>query len=146
MNISWLLILSGGITDILDGWFARRSYKKSVLGSRLDPLADKLLLLAPLIWLTKNNILPIWAVWLLIVRELIISLWRSSEASGGPSSFNGKLKTILQFISVLLMLWPSSWGGISISLMLQQIGWYLFWPSLYLALYSSFSYLRSQLN
>ena len=53
----------------------------------------------------------------------------------------GKLKTILQFASLLLLLWPNGWG-FGLAAALQSAGWWLFWPSLLLALSSAWGYLR----
>jgi CDP-diacylglycerol--glycerol-3-phosphate 3-phosphatidyltransferase len=80
------------------------------LGARLDPLTDKILISAPLLWLGATDLLPLWAVWLLLGRELLISGWRAGQGSGGPASKAGKAKTILQFASLLLLLWPCDWG------------------------------------
>ena len=140
--LAWLLLVGGGITDALDGWMARRAGGGSSWGARLDPLADKLLLVAPLLWLAANGSLPLWAVWLLLARELLISGWRRDANDGAPASRWGKAKTILQFVSLLLMLWPEDWGnGVAVA-QLHQLGWWLFWPSLVLALQSALGYLR----
>ena len=143
-SLAWILVLVGAISDFADGALARRAGGGTKWGARLDPLADKILLLAPLIWLVSNSVLPIWSVWLLLTRELIISLWRSSELQGGTASKGGKAKTIFQFISVLLMIWPDDWGGKDFVLAVHKCGWYLFWPSLLLALFSAFNYLNPQ--
>jgi len=142
--IAWFLILFGGITDITDGALARKAGGGSKWGAQLDPLADKILLLAPLLWLVSDSVLPFWSIWLLITRELIISLWRSSQKKGGPASIGGKIKTILQFISILFMIWPNTWGGINIVSNIQKLGWYLFWISLVTALLSALKYLKPQ--
>ena len=144
LSIAWILILLAGFSDIADGYLARKAGGGSIWGARLDPLADKILLTAPLIWLGVNELIPLWAIWSLISRELIISLWRSSNNSGAPASPEGKLKTILQFSSILLMLWPSKWGGSNLAFILERTGWYLFWPSLFLAFYSAFKYFLNQ--
>lgn len=141
--IAWLLLLLGGGSDALDGWLARRSGTGSSWGARLDPLADKLLILAPLLTLTAERRLPAWAVWLLLARELLISGWRRDARDGAPASGGGKAKTTLQFLSVLLLLWPGSWGAAPLVERLQHLGWWLFWPSLVLALQSAVLYLRS---
>ncbi len=52
-------------------------------GARLDPLTDKILILAPLLWLGAAGSLPLWAIWLLLARELLISGWRAGQGSGG---------------------------------------------------------------
>ncbi|MDM7952948.1 MAG: CDP-alcohol phosphatidyltransferase family protein [Cyanobium sp. CZS 25K] len=143
--LAWVLLLLGGLSDWADGALARRAGGGSVWGARLDPLTDKILISAPLLWLAHTGGLPLWAVWLLLARELLISGWRAGQDSGGPASMGGKAKTILQFVSLLLLLWPPDWGlaGPSTALFLHAIGWWLFWPSLLLALSSALGYLRA---
>jgi CDP-diacylglycerol--glycerol-3-phosphate 3-phosphatidyltransferase len=97
------------------------------------------LIAAPLIWLASTGALPSWAIWLLMARELLISGWRSQALDGAPASSGGKIKTILQFVSLLLLLWPPGWIGSSL---LVQVGWWLFWPSLLLAMTSAVAYLK----
>jgi CDP-diacylglycerol--glycerol-3-phosphate 3-phosphatidyltransferase len=135
--LAWGLLLLGGISDAADGWLARRAGGGSAWGAQLDPLTDKILISAPLLWLAANGSLPLWAVWLLLARELLISGWRSGQGSGGPASLGGKAKTILQFSSLLLLLWPGA-GAAS----LHSLGWWLFWPGLALALGSAWGYLQ----
>ncbi|MFZ9567487.1 MAG: CDP-alcohol phosphatidyltransferase family protein [Vulcanococcus sp.] len=134
--LAWWLLLLGGLSDAADGWLARRAGGGSVWGARLDPLTDKILILAPLLWLGAAGSLPLWSIWLLLARELLISGWRAGQGSGGPASWGGKAKTILQFISLLLLLWP--WGGQGLW---QTLGFWLFWPSLLLALSSAWGYI-----
>jgi len=138
LALAWLLLLLGGLSDWADGLLARRAGGGSVWGARLDPLTDKILIAAPLLWLGAQGMVPLWAIWLLLARELLISGWRAAETGGGPASLGGKAKTILQFASLLLLLWP--WVGASWA---QLAGWWLFWPSLGLALASAWGYLRS---
>jgi CDP-diacylglycerol--glycerol-3-phosphate 3-phosphatidyltransferase len=140
--LAWLLLLLGGLSDGADGWLARRAGGGSVWGARLDPLTDKILLSAPLLWLAAAGTLPLWAVWLLLARELLISGWRAGQDSGGPASAGGKAKTVLQFASLLLLLWPAGWRTAGVVDGLRQVGWWLFWPSLLLALGSAWGYLR----
>lgn len=148
--LAWVLLLLGGLSDAADGWLARRSGGGSVWGARLDPLTDKILISAPLLWLGSIQRpdligLPLWAVWLLLARELLISGWRAGQGNGGPASRSGKAKTILQFLSLLLLLWPPSWCS-ALAAVLHQLGFWLFWPSLLLALTSALGYLRAQSN
>jgi CDP-diacylglycerol--glycerol-3-phosphate 3-phosphatidyltransferase len=144
-GLAWWLLLLGGLSDWLDGLLARRAGGGSVWGARLDPLTDKILILAPLLWLAAQPAgpqqLPLWAVWLLLARELLISGWRAGQGSGGPASLSGKAKTVLQFSALLLLLWPTSWTLVQ-PVILQTVGWWLFWPSLLLALSSAWGYLR----
>ena len=136
--LAWWLLLLGGFSDAADGWLARRAGGGSVWGARLDPLTDKILILAPLLWLGAAGALPLWAIWLLLARELLISGWRAGQGSGGPASWGGKAKTILQFAALLLLLWPG--GGAAL---LNSLGFWLFWPSLVLALSSAWGYLKA---
>jgi len=136
--LAWWLLLLGGFSDAADGWLARRAGGGSVWGARLDPLTDKILILAPLLWLGSAGALPLWAIWLLLARELLISGWRAGQGSGGPASWGGKAKTILQFAALLLLLWPG--GGAA---QLNSLGFWLFWPSLVLALSSAWGYLKA---
>ena len=140
--LAWWLLLLGGLSDAADGALARRAGGGSVWGARLDPLTDKILILAPLLWLGSQGSLPLWAIWLLLARELLISGWRAGQGSGGPASWSGKAKTILQFVALLLLLWPQSWGPSALVNALQLVGFWLFWPSLALALSSAWGYLR----
>jgi CDP-diacylglycerol--glycerol-3-phosphate 3-phosphatidyltransferase len=144
-----VLLLLGGLSDAADGALARRAGGGSVWGARLDPLTDKILISAPLLWLAAQGTLPLWAVWLLLARELLISGWRAGQGSGGPASWAGKAKTILQFASLLLLLWPDGWdaglggpAGLGLVVLLRTVGYLLFWPSLLLALTSALGYLR----
>lgn len=148
-SLAWWLLALGGLSDAADGWLARRAGGGSTWGARLDPLTDKILIAAPLLWLAANGELPLWAIWLLLARELFVSGWRAAQSSGGPASLGGKAKTILQFTALLLLLWPASWGlGLGLSPALSgwfhSLGWWLFWPSLALALSSAWGYLKAE--
>jgi len=145
-SLAWILLLVGGLSDWADGWLARRAGGGSIWGAQLDPLTDKIFLLAPLLWLTQQQRLPLWALWLLISRELLISSWRGGQASGGAASMAGKAKTLLQFAALLLMLWPQKWLPPQVVSTIQGLGWCLFWPSLLLALASASGYLRPKSN
>ncbi len=145
-SLAWILLLVGGLSDWADGWLARRAGGGSIWGAQLDPLTDKIFLLAPLLWLTQQQRLPLWALWLLISRELLISSWRGGQASGGAASMTGKAKTLLQFTALLLMLWPQKWLPPQVVSTIHGLGWCLFWPSLLLALYSALGYLKPKSN
>jgi CDP-diacylglycerol--glycerol-3-phosphate 3-phosphatidyltransferase len=145
-SLAWILLLVGGLSDWADGWLARRAGGGSIWGAQLDPLTDKIFVLAPLLWLTQQQRLPLWALWLLISRELLISSWRGGQASGGAASMTGKAKTLLQFAALLLMLWPQKWLPPQVVSTIHGLGWCLFWPSLLLALCSALDYLKPKSN
>ena len=138
------LLLIGGLTDFFDGYLARKYNHQSVLGAKLDPLADKILLLGPMIWLVHENLVPLWAVWLLISRELLITSWRSNKTSGVPASIQGKYKTSLQFISITLLLWPQNWGNDYTIYIFNKIGYISFWICLFLTYSSAIRYVFNQ--
>ena len=143
---AWFILLFGGITDFLDGHIARKIKNESAWGAKLDPLADKIFISAPIIWLSSVNILPVWSVWVLFSRELIITCWRSEQKNGGPASTSGKAKTILQFISIVLMLWPTKWGGYEVVSSIHGLGLLIFWISLFIAILSAYKYIKTLLT
>ena len=138
------LILIGGLTDFLDGYFARKYDHKSVFGAKLDPLADKIVLIGPMIWLAHENLVPLWTIWLIISRELLITSWRSDKTSGGPASIQGKYKTTFQFSSIILLLWPKNWGTAYTIYIINKIGFFFFWIALLLTLSSAIKYVFNQ--
>ncbi len=139
-----LLILIAGVTDFLDGYFARKYDSRTALGAKLDPLADKIVLLGPMIWLVHEKLVPLWSIWLIISRELLITSWRSNKTSGGPASIQGKYKTTFQFTSIILLLWPKDWGTDLIIYFINKIGYISFWIALILTLSSALKYLVNQ--
>lgn len=94
------------ITDLLDGWLARRQGLVSVLGKFLDPLADKLIVACTLVWLVPMGRIPEWAVALLISREITITALRSIASTEGiiiAAGDGGKTKTALQMIGIICL-------------------------------------------
>ena len=107
---SALVYIACTLTDALDGWLARRRGLISVLGKFLDPLADKLLVMATLVWLVHMGRLPtlgVAAVVVMIGRELSITALRSIAMSEGTiiaAGAGGKAKTALQMVAILLLI------------------------------------------
>ena len=143
---SILILILGALTDYLDGYLARNKNCKTIMGARLDPLADKILLLGPFIWIAHENLVPAWSVWLLLSRELLITSWRSDSATGAPASSQGKIKTTFQFTSLILLLWPRNWASEYTIYVLNTAGYIIFWISLLLALSSSIKYIVNQIG
>ncbi len=105
----WAAIIYGAaaITDALDGWLARKMGTVSILGKFLDPLADKLIVIATLVWLVAMGRIPAWAVALLISREITITALRSIASSEGlviAAEKGGKAKTALQMIGIICLI------------------------------------------
>ena len=144
--IAWILIVIGGLSDWLDGWVARRTNSLSKWGAQFDPLADKVMVLVPLLWLLKNNIIPLWSIWLLISRELIVTAWRRNDSNGAPASYAAKIKTSLQFISILLLLPSLTIIGSNYAQLIRNIGLIFFYLSLIMSFISAYNYFNSQLD
>ena len=105
--IAAMVYSAAAITDLLDGYLARRMNVVSVLGKFLDPLADKLLVMASLIWMVPMGRIPEWAVVLLIGREISITGLRSIASSEGvviAAGESGKSKTALQMVGILCLI------------------------------------------
>ena len=105
-NIVWYLLIFAGITDYLDGYIARKFNISSKIGAALDPLADKIIIIIPLIWLCKQNIIPFWSLSLITIREFIITAFRSISNNGMPALRFAKYKTLLLFISLIFIYSP----------------------------------------
>jgi CDP-diacylglycerol--glycerol-3-phosphate 3-phosphatidyltransferase len=105
----WAAIVYGvtAVTDFLDGWLARRQNLISVLGKFLDPLADKLLVMAVLVFMVDLGRVPFWAVIVIIGRELSITSLRVIAMSEGvliAAGRGGKDKTALQMVALLFLI------------------------------------------
>ena len=144
ISLAWILLVIGGLSDWLDGWIARKGKGGSKWGAQADPLADKIILLGPIIWLVQNGTIPLWSVWILISREYIITAWRKTNKNGAPASQYGKLKTLIQFVSILLLLFPDSLASNNYLIIIKEIGLIGYWISLFMAVYSSYKYINAQ--
>ncbi|HZS38773.1 MAG TPA: CDP-diacylglycerol--glycerol-3-phosphate 3-phosphatidyltransferase [Polyangia bacterium] len=105
--VACLIYLAASLTDSLDGWLARRRKQVSVLGKFLDPLADKLMVTAVLVYLTAMDRVPPWLVVALLARELAVTGLRSIAVSEGlvlSASDQGKQKTALQMVGTMFLL------------------------------------------
>jgi CDP-diacylglycerol--glycerol-3-phosphate 3-phosphatidyltransferase len=92
-------------TDQIDGWLARRSGKSSPLGSLLDPVADKVLVLAALVMLVGEGVAPGWMVALIVVREILVSGLRLAAMERGVvlgARDLGRLKTWAQALAAAI--------------------------------------------
>ncbi len=102
-----VIFIIASITDWLDGYIARKYNLVTDLGKFLDPIADKLLVLSALIIFVSQGIVPVWIVYVMIARELIIGGFRSIAASKGiviAAIMSGKVKTVLQMIAIIVTL------------------------------------------
>lgn len=101
------VFILASLTDMLDGHLARSRHLITTFGKFADPLADKLLVTAALIMLTADGVIPAWSVILILAREFIVTGFRVVAASAGitiAASPFGKIKTITQLVSLILLL------------------------------------------
>lgn len=109
-----LIFIAASVTDGLDGYLARRRGQITTLGMLLDPLADKLMVSAAFIVLVAYTprIVPPWIAVVVIGREFLVSGLRSIAASEGftiEASDVGKLKTVIQIVSVVAAILAHRW-------------------------------------
>lgn len=127
------------LSDVLDGWLARRWDLQSVIGAFLDPLADKLMVITTLVMLIPNGWVPAWMVVVLESRELTIGGLRQMAVSEGmviPAGSLGKFKTAYQSTAIGFLLWHYPTIGIDA----HSVGILLLWVSIAFSLASAAEY------
>jgi CDP-diacylglycerol--glycerol-3-phosphate 3-phosphatidyltransferase len=145
-----LVFTLAAITDILDGYLARKLGIVSVLGKFLDPLADKLIVMASLVWMVPMGRIAPWAVVVLIGREISVTGLRSIAASEGvviSAGQEGKTKTALQMIGIIALVlgypYHLSYLGLDLGVVdLVHVGRVLIYLSLIFSIASAAQYLR----
>jgi CDP-diacylglycerol--glycerol-3-phosphate 3-phosphatidyltransferase len=142
--ISFLAALVFGlasISDLLDGFLARRQQLVTTFGKFLDPLADKLIVSAALIMLIHLGRAPAWMVVVIVGRELAITGLRSMAVSEGKvisADELGKKKMVFQIVAILGLLLHYEYFGIN----LHAVGMFFLWLAVILTLWSGFNYFR----
>ena len=129
---AWALVvlMISGITDFLDGYLARRLDQFSSLGEILDPVADRLYILAVVIGLALRDIIPWWVAIILPLRDLLlwglVPLLRTRGYSALPVHFLGKAATFNLLYAFPLLLLGEGTGVVPT--MAQVFGWaFAFW-------------------
>ena len=147
--VAALIYSAAALTDLLDGYLARRMNIVSLLGKFLDPLADKLLVMATLVWLIPMGRIPEWTVVLLLAREISITALRSIASGEGlviASDRTGKQKTAFQMAGILCLMlgypYHLTLANIDLGVVdLVLVGRVLVYISLVYSLVSAFQYL-----
>lgn len=107
MLIMEAIFIIASITDKLDGYIARSRNEITTFGKFLDPLADKILVLAAMILLVEEGKIPAWIPVIILTREFIVSGYRLIAAGKGgeviAASIFGKIKTVTQMIALILI-------------------------------------------
>jgi CDP-diacylglycerol--glycerol-3-phosphate 3-phosphatidyltransferase len=137
--IALLIFLAAALTDLLDGYLARRWHQITTVGTLLDPIADKLLVSAALISLVQVHVVPAWMVVLVIGREFAISGLRSIAAAEGyiiKASELGKTKLVTQVVAISLLLLSIHWTWLSEAALLTM------WVVVVFAILSAVLYFR----
>lgn len=103
--IANIIFIAASITDALDGYIARRDGLVTDFGKLMDPLADKLLVMAAMVVLVDLGYVPAWAVVAILAREFLVSLLRQAAAASGSviaADKLGKYKTVSQMAWIII--------------------------------------------
>ncbi len=148
--LRWLalaIFIAAGITDILDGYFARSLNQQSSFGRMLDPIADKLLVASCLLMLAADETIRGWSLWAAIVilcREILVSGLREYLAElrvSVPVTRLAKWKTTAQLVAIGFLL--AGQAGDQIIPVVTITGLTLLWVSAIVTLYTGYDYFRA---
>lgn len=139
-RLAALVVAIAGVTDLLDGYFARRWHIESLLGKFLDPVVDKVFLMVGLIMLMRLGRVETWLVIVLLSREFLITALRGVAVGEGiviAAGQTGKWKLILQLIGIGFLMWYGSAFGVSA----YKVGTVILYLALLISLVSGYNYL-----
>ncbi len=105
--IAAAIFLFAGVTDVLDGYIARRYDMITNWGKLMDPLADKLMQLTVIFCLTYMGLVPLWAILIILIKELLmilgsVLLYRREIVVG--ASWYGKVATVIFYLAIILII------------------------------------------
>ena len=145
------LFSAASVTDWLDGYLARRMGIVTVFGKFLDPIADKLIVMAALIMILPYNRVPAWMVLVILGREIIITGLRGVASTEGiviPASNLGKFKTIFQIVAILGLLlhydyhWFFALHKPYLYVNMHNVGIFYLWVATIITIWSGVDYLQ----
>jgi cardiolipin synthase len=148
--VALAVFIAAGVTDILDGYFARMWGQQSSLGRMLDPIADKLLVASCLLMLAAEDTIRGWtllAAVIILCREILVSGLREYLAElrvSVPVTWLAKWKTVGQLVAIGFLI--AGEAGDKVLPATTQIGITLLWLSAILTLYTGWDYLRAGLR
>ncbi len=133
------LFLLAAVMDFFDGYLARKRKEVTRLGTLLDPAADKILVSAAFISLVEMDhvVVPAWMVVVIIAREFAVTALRSFASAEGlviPAGFSGKIKTIVQIVTISLLIIYNQLGEF------RHLAPIALWASMLITAYSGIEY------
>lgn len=140
-----VVFLIAALTDLLDGYLARKHNQVTALGKLLDPVADKLLTLAGFVMLVDQGLAAAWIVIIILGREVAITGLRAIAAAEGlvmPADEWGKWKTVTQITAIIMLILGWRFWIFDVGV----IGTWVLWVSTVLAVYSGARYGVAYLN
>jgi CDP-diacylglycerol--glycerol-3-phosphate 3-phosphatidyltransferase len=144
---------AASVTDVVDGWLARRRNLVTVVGKFLDPLADKLIVMSALVMLVRLGRIASGLVIILLSRELIVSGLRTIAATEGmviAAGQGGKWKTALQLTGIVALLvhytYAIDFVFFRLTANFNRVGTWLMWLALVASVLSAVEYFRDFLN
>ena len=133
------VFLLAAVTDLLDGYLARKRSQITTLGILLDPIADKLLTSAAFISLVELHLVPAWMVVIIVGRELAVSGLRAIASAQGwvlAASDLGKTKMVFQVVAITVLVLEGRYTAV------RPLGDVLLWMVVVFALASAAQYFR----
>lgn len=112
MLIALAIFVLASVTDFLDGYIARHYNQVTDFGKFMDPLADKVLVMAAMCWFVAVARMPAWALVIVLFREFAVTALRLIAVEGGKviaAAWSGKVKTASTMVCIILMLLVHSW-------------------------------------
>lgn len=140
--IAAIIFVIASFTDFLDGYIARKYNQITNFGKFLDPIADKILVLAAMTYLISTGRIAFWAVLIIIFREFLVTGIRLLAVEKGEviaASNYGKLKTIATMIALIIMMF----NNLYLPIILVDTIWYI---AVFLTIFSGLDYLFKNLN
>jgi cardiolipin synthase len=133
--IAFSIFLVAGLTDVLDGYLARKYDAVTKWGSVLDPFADKLMSVTVLLSLTIKQIIPVWVILIIGLKELLMVVGAVILFKGNkfiPAQPYGKIATLIFYAAV-----------ITIQLLDKSLGLFLIYMTVFSALFALYKYYMS---
>ena len=107
--VALVIFVVASLTDLLDGKIARKYNLVTDFGKFADPLADKMLTTAALLWFVENGQMPAWALLIVLIREFAVSGLRMIASDKGrviAAGWSGKVKTASTMVCIVIMFIP----------------------------------------